>query len=223
MEEKNKEELKKIVEALKKPFPPALVKQRVGWTDRSGREHLIDYVEWHTVADRLDEVDPEWTYSLGEPKIIGNIVSITATIHIGGIYRDGIGTGPAGDEKGIKKAESDALKRAARMFGVARDLYKDDYEDGGGVMPAPTRSNVTPIQSNPHPREVAHSGSAVDGRARDNTDLLTMKQNAAIRAIGKAQDVNIEEESQAMFGCSVDDLSRKAASAFIDHLKGGGR
>ena len=38
------------------------------------------------------------------------------------ITREGIGTGPSDCEMGIKKAEHDALKRAAVKFGIAREL-----------------------------------------------------------------------------------------------------
>jgi len=45
---------------------------------------------------------------------------------ISGVTREGVGTGLADSETGIKKAEHDALKRAAVKFGVVRDCYWDD-------------------------------------------------------------------------------------------------
>ena len=104
------------------------VKQREGWRDRGGHTHYVDYVEWHTVADLLDRLVPDWSHAVRGIVQIGDFVAATAAITINGVTREGVGTGPADSETGIKKAEHDALKRAAVKFGVARDLYRD--EDG---------------------------------------------------------------------------------------------
>ena len=51
-----------------------MVKQRVGWTDRSGREHIVDYVEWHTVADILDRTVPDWSYTIRGLQQVGDLI-----------------------------------------------------------------------------------------------------------------------------------------------------
>src|SRR5690349_20663730 len=38
---------------LKKQVDPNLVKQREGWRDSNGNVRMVEYVEWHTVADIL--------------------------------------------------------------------------------------------------------------------------------------------------------------------------
>ena len=43
---------------------------------------------------------------------IGDIITVTVAITIDGVTREGVGTGIAESEMGIKKAEHDALKRA---------------------------------------------------------------------------------------------------------------
>ena len=40
---------------------PNFIKTREGWTDRQGNMHMVEYVEWHTVADILDRVAPTWS------------------------------------------------------------------------------------------------------------------------------------------------------------------
>jgi hypothetical protein len=80
------------------------------------------------VADLLDRITPDWSHAVRGVVQIGDFVAVTAAITINGVTREGVGTGPADSETGIKKAEHDALKRAAVKFGVARDLYRD--EDG---------------------------------------------------------------------------------------------
>jgi hypothetical protein len=106
---------------LRKNVDPQLVKQREGWRDRNGNTHYVDYVEWHTVADILDENAPNWSHTVKDIRQIGDIFTVTVAITIDGVTREGIGTGTADSELGIKKAEHDALKRAAVKFGIARD------------------------------------------------------------------------------------------------------
>jgi hypothetical protein len=197
-----------FVETLKElshAVSPELVKQRIGWRDRAGREHEVDYVEWHAVADLLDRICPDWTHQVTGIKQIGDFVAVTASITIKGVMRQGVGTGSAYDEKGIKKAEHDALKRAAVKFGVARELYRKDEEAAS--------------QRNGNGATSGHAQFPSEPIAKTMADLVTPKQLVAIRAIANAQRINAEAECQAMLNCRPEELSRRAASAFIDHLK----
>jgi hypothetical protein len=188
----------RILARLKEPLPESVIRQRVGWTDRSGREHEVDYVEWHVVADILDAAAPDWSHAVRNIIQIGPFVAVTASITIAGVTREGVGTGEASDEKGIKKAEHDALKRAAVKFGVARELYrKDDGE--------PTAAGISPEQA----------------VARTIADLVTPKQLVAIRAIANAVGIDAEKRSLELYNCKPEELTKKAASALIDDLKAG--
>src|SRR5215472_10214836 len=51
---------------LSRAVVPELVRQRVGWRDRLGREHEVDYVEWHAVADLLDRICPDWSHQVNQ-------------------------------------------------------------------------------------------------------------------------------------------------------------
>lgn len=188
---------------------PELVKQRDGWKDRSGNVHKIDYVEWHTVADILDEKAPNWTHSVKDVRQIGNIVTVTVAITIDGITREGLGTGYADSEMGIKKAEHDALKRAAVKFGIARELYKresDVIEREGAVPPISSNNNND-------------GGFPANPVATSLMDLVTAKQLGMIRAISREIGIEPDEECQTVLSCKTDELSKKAASAFIQHLQ----
>lgn len=190
---------------LRKNVDPNLVKQREGWRDRNGNTHYVDYVEWHTVADILDQHAPNWSHTIRDIKQIGEIFTVTVAITIDGITREGLGTGLADSEMGIKKAEHDALKRAAVKFGIARDLYKkesDVIEREGSV---PTPSNDGGFPSNPI--------------ARSLSDLVTAKQLGMIRAIAREIGVDADEECQIVMQCKTDELSKKAASGLIQHLQ----
>lgn len=190
---------------LRKNVDPNLVKQREGWRDRNGNTHYVDYVEWHTVADILDENAPNWSHTIRDIKQIGEIFTVTVAITIDGITREGIGTGTADSEMGIKKAEHDALKRAAVKFGIARELYKKESEviEREGAITPPTDNG-------------GFSGNPI---ARSLSDLVTAKQLGMIRAISREIGVEANEECNTVMNCTTDELSKKAASAFIQHLQ----
>ncbi len=188
---------------LRKNVDPELVKQREGWRDRNGNVHTVDYVEWHTVADILDETAPNWSHEVKDMRQIGDIFTVTVAITIDGITREGIGTGLAGSEMGIKKAEHDALKRAAVKFGIARELYKkesDTIEREGSAPPNNDGFPANPI-------------------AKSLSDLVTAKQLGMIRAISREIGIDADEESQNVMECKTDELSKRAASGFIQHLQ----
>ena len=189
---------------LRKNVNPNLIKQREGWRDRNGNTHYVDYVEWHTVADILDENAPNWSHTIRDIKQIGDIFTVIVAITIDGVTREGLGTGFADSEMGIKKAEHDALKRAAVKFGIARELYKkeSDVIEREGAIPTPTNDG---FPSNPI--------------ARSLSDLVTAKQLGMIRAISREIGVDADEECNAIMQCKTDELSKKAASGLIQHLQ----
>jgi hypothetical protein len=188
---------------LRQPIDPKLIKTREGWRDRNGNQHLVEYVEWHAVADILDRVAPTWSHSVRGIVQIGDMVAITAAITIGDVTREGVGTGTADNETGIKKAEHDALKRAAIKFGIARELYQRESEviETQGAGPQPGEFPRDPL-------------------AKSMNDLVTPKQLGMIRALAREAQVDADEECRQVMRISTEELSKKAASSFIDHLKG---
>ena len=189
---------------LRKNVDPHLVKQREGWRDRNGNVQMVDYVEWHTVADILDDSAPNWAHTVKDIRQVGDIMTVTVAITIDGVTREGIGTGLAQSEMGIKKAEHDALKRAAVKFGIARDLYRkesDTIEREGSV----STNGDDDFPANPV--------------AANLVDLVTAKQLGMIRSIGREIGVDADEECQKLMSCKTDALSKKAASALIQHLQ----
>ena len=182
---------------LRRQVDPTLVRRREGWRDRSGNVQMIDYVEWHTVADILDETAPSWAHSVKDIRQIGDIVTVTVAITIDGVTREGIGTGIAQSETGIKKAEHDALKRAAVKFGIARELYRKEPDD---------------------PAEV-DTGFPTEPVARRLGDLVTAKQLGMIRAVARELKIDADEECNLVMQCSTDELTKRAASSLIEHLQ----
>jgi recombination DNA repair RAD52 pathway protein len=191
---------------LRKTLDPQLVKRREGWTDRNGNPHMVDYIEWHTVADILDQTAANWEHMVKDIRQIGSIVTVTVAITIDGVTREGIGTGPAESEMGIKKAEHDALKRAAVKFGIARDLYKREFDEAAvpAVQPA--------AQAEPE-------GFPANPLARSLSDMITAKQLGMIRAIAREIGIDADQECKTVMLCKTDELSKRAASSLITHLQ----
>jgi hypothetical protein len=189
-----------LLRALRQPIDPWLIKTREGWTDRQGNVHWVEYIEWHTVADILDRVAPNWSHAVRNITQIGDMVAVTAAITIDGVTREGIGTGSAESETGIKKAEHDALKRAAVKFGIARELYRREsevIEEDGAIAPN--------ILRDPRPKTLG--------------DLVTPKQLWMIRSLGRKIGCEVEQECQSLMQCGLEEISKRAASSFIDYLK----
>lgn len=188
---------------LKRTVDPQLIRQRAGHRDRNGHTHMVEYVEWHTVADILDEYAPNWAHTVKDIRPIGDIITVTVAITIDGITREGVGTGKIASETGIKKAEHDALKRAAVKFGIARELYKKEFDlvENDEVVSVPgSRSYDSPV-------------------AATLGDMVSGKQLGMIRAIGREAEIDVEQECARKFNCQVEELSKRAASDLISHLQ----
>jgi hypothetical protein len=188
---------------LRKTVDPTLVRQRAGRRDRNGNVHMVEYVEWHTVADILDEHAPNWGHTVKDIRPIGDIVTVTVAITIDGITREGVGTGKNASETGIKKAEHDALKRAAVKFGIARELYKREFDS----------------IENDEPVALSENRVLDDAVAKSLGDMVSAKQLGMIRAIAREANVDVGRECSQMFQCGVDELTKRAASDLIDHLQ----
>lgn len=191
-----------LLRTLHEPIAVNLIKSREGWTDFSGHKQMVDYVEWHTVADILDRQAPTWQHTIRQITQMRETVIVIAALTIEGVTREGIGTGPANTETGIKKAEHDALKRAAIKFGIARELYQHDRAHGG----------QQPQQAQPMPTHPV---------AQSTSDLATPKQLGLISRLCRELELDAEQELQETLklDCTLAELSRRAASGFIDHLQ----
>lgn len=188
---------------LRKNVDRNLLRHREGWRDKDGNVRTIEYIEWHTVADILDEIAPNWAHTVKDIRPIGDFMTVTVAITIDGVTREGIGTGSARSEMGIKKAEHDALKRAAVKFGIARDLYKREFDA---------------IYSRGRHEMEAEEKVAAEPVARSISEIITTRQIGMIHAIARERGIDAENECKQWMNCRVNELSRKAASTLIDRL-----
>lgn len=88
---------------------------------------LIVYLQHTDVADRLDSVDPSWSFdlkSISKVEVMGfkgelkPIFQCDGSLVVKGVKRANVGEG---DDP--KSAASDCFKRCAMLFGVGRYLY----------------------------------------------------------------------------------------------------
>lgn len=111
---------------LKRPFAAHVIKSR----RIAGRD--VDYVSIDDVVDRLNRACLEWHWNISNVQILTMplkrrdvavdtpVAQVIGTLEIPGLgKRQGIGTAPCeGTEDSTKAAASDALKKAAGLFGV---------------------------------------------------------------------------------------------------------
>lgn len=105
---------------LQEPFDPEEVDYRV-----QRATMVVAYVDARTVAKRLDDAvgAQNWTFDWSPVSISdkGEVQFAKGTLTIAGVTKSDIGD--ASNQDASKGAVSDALKRAAVLFGVGRYLY----------------------------------------------------------------------------------------------------
>lgn len=115
------------IRKLKDFFPPHCYKDRI---IPGGGKWL--FIPWQHIKNRLDECDPNWSVSWGQPQYIDEYCAVSCSITIEGVTREAWGnakivelskTGKdASRGTPIERATADAFKNAAEMFGVGAHL-----------------------------------------------------------------------------------------------------
>jgi hypothetical protein len=148
-----------ITERLMEPFPPEAIKEREG-----GGHRRLSYVEGHTVIHRLIKA----TGNRFDVRVLaleykGDLLTATVALSIPELgTRQHIGVQKVSEKGGedlVKGAVTDAIKKAATLFGVGLELYGPDYESAEQDTP---RAGTTPGRE-PAPRRAA----AAPGPTRD--------------------------------------------------------
>ena len=108
------------------PFAPEQVEWRIQGKGGPGvRAQLVAYVSARAVAERLDDVVTPGGWSFDwQPLHVdakGEVQTARGVLTIHGVSKADLGT--ASNFEASKGAVSDALKRAAVLWGVGRDLY----------------------------------------------------------------------------------------------------
>lgn len=200
------------------------IKSRFGFKDKRTNEDVyLRYIEWNVVAAVLDEYAPGWSFSNLKTYVSNDIMFISGDLTIAGVTRSGFGTAPTLDkygnfnEPGIKGAASDALKRAAVMFGLGRFLYDEKENERRPAQSTGFDAAVGNTRSN------AMAAGAAYGEQRT---FVLKDPNSPIteRQLGALQKINGSEAcADLKYSKSLDKLTKQEASNLMDELKGGAR
>jgi hypothetical protein len=189
---------------LTRPFPPEQLRTRRG---QNGKQ--FSYVEAHAVVTRLNEAtDYEWGFEVVKHEILADEVIVLGRLVIDGIAKMAFGGSSvtrdsSGKEMSIgddlKAATSDAIKKAASLFGCGLEMY--------GAAPA----------ASPRPR-------ANEAPLPRTEDRLTSRQLAALQEASRRRGwsaVQLAAMSDERFKKNnVQALTRAEASALLSELSG---
>lgn len=198
---------------LEEPFPASKIKRRQG-----GRGQMFDYIAGEDVIRRLNDATGGcWDLAIKDitqqPMGTNTLVLAHVALTIPGMgTREHIGVQSVSDRGGedlVKGAVTDALKKAATLFGVALHLYGDgdgDAEPSGPPpanrqqpprRPAPQSPRQAPQQQAP-PRQQQAAPAADDDEYPQSWSAFWPK----VRALG----LNNKRDLDAAIGRSADGL-----------------
>jgi hypothetical protein len=162
----------------------------------------VDDADLKTETEILDMVAPSWSYSIRAIQMIGNMIVVTVSITVDGVTREGIGVGSGELEDALRRAEDEALKRAADKFGITR-------------LDAHSRAEL--IEQTVALKHAG--GSPYDPEARSMAELVSPRQLGIMRALARESGVDADQESMQTLHCRTEELSKRAASSFIEYLR----
>ena len=215
-------------ELLEKPFAPAQIRQR------KGRNGLLDYVEGHSVIQRLNEaLEGAWSFEIMHHEIREEEVLVIGRLTAEGITKMAFGGSQVTREResgalislgdDLKSASTDALKKCATFLGVGLHLYAEKPIAGRAPaargVAAPPRPARTPVNGT-RPGAGAQPGNGRPDNGH-TSGSVTPRQLDAIWKVGKAKGLGpdaVEHMSLRVFNRKPDALTRAEASTLIKEL-----
>ena len=222
-------------ELLEKPFAPAQIRQR------KGRNGLLDYVEGHSVIQRLNEaLEGAWSFEIVHHEVREEEVLVIGRLTAEGITKMAFGGSQVTREResgalisisdDLKAAATDCMKKCATFLGVGLHLYAEKPIAGrapaaGGVAasprpaPAPSPPARTPVNGT-RPGAGAQPGNGRPDNVHTNGSV-TPRQLDAIWKVGRAKGLDpsaVEHMSLRVFNRKPDALTRAEASTLIKEL-----
>lgn len=200
------------------PIRPEFISQKQkGWDKKTNQAILIDYVNVTDLKDQLDERVGVWTSEVISTTVTAAelLVVVRITIHAsdGAFSQDGTGAewlGHTGFGDTYSNAYAQAFRRACEGHGLGRALWRRDEIQDNQLGAQHHENNQQSEYNQERPQE--------DPVARSLGDMLSTKQLGLIRAISKEANIDADSECMLYLGCKVDELSKRAASNFIEHL-----
>ena len=210
---------------LEKPFDPEQIRRR------QGRNGMLDYVEGHSVIQRLnDATGGWWSFEITHHEIREDEVIVLGklTLDTDKISKMAFGASQVTREResgqavslgdDLKAAGTDALKKCATFFGVGLHLYADKPLNGSAPRPGHAGNGRPPGSERP----VAAATPAGPGPTNGHIpSRATERQLDTILKIGRARGLgpaDIEGMSTRAFGRKPGQLTRTEASNLIKEL-----
>lgn len=109
----------------------------------------------------------------------------------------------------------DLQQRAERLIDDHINVVESQIQTAGAAARAERQKTPPQIRES----QSASPNLPQDAVARDIASLVTPKQLVAIRAIANARGLNAENQCLDFLKCRPEELSRRAASSFIDYLQ----
>jgi hypothetical protein len=210
-----------VSKKLAEPFP-----QSAHQTRRAGGGKDLTYVQGHVYIHRLnDATGNRWDFSVDKIERTqiddsNALLMAYVTLEIPGLgKRSHVGVqmvNARGGEDLVKGCVTDALKKAASLFGVGLELYGPDYE-AGEIGNTPQTHQNGPGATLP-PRDRSTSTNTVTDEPTAYPSGVTNKQVKAIGAIASKLGLEPEEVKRMHGKDSATLLSRTEASALIERL-----
>ena len=231
-------------EILEKSFGPEQIKQREG---NFGK--MLDYIEGHAVIQRLnDAFDADWSFTIIRHEILKETdeVIVIGELKAGSVVKTQFGSSritrarESGDiislADDLKAAATDAVKKAATLFGVGLHLYNNDQPQRG-------HRSLSPKYDTP-PRNKGGNGNRYNrtygedrkggggndsnayqrkgkGNGNGNGRLSSKQYNYILSLATKDLAMTrseLENLCLKMFNIAPPYLSRQQASTVIEHL-----
>ena len=222
-------------EFLERPFAPEQIRQR------KGRNGLLDYVEGHSVIQRLNEaLEGAWSFEIVHHEVREEEVVVIGRLTAEGIVKMAFGGSQVTREResgalisisdDLKAASTDAMKKCATFLGVGLHLYAEKPIGGRapaarGVVaparptPAPTPPARVPVNgTRPAPNGRPGNGRPSNGHANGS---ITPRQLDAIWKVGQAKGLDpnaVEHMSFRVFNRKPEELTHQEGAALIKEL-----
>lgn len=175
-------DLDDAIKVLEAPLEKSWIKQR-----QAGGGRVLDYIEGARVIELLNKAfNYQWDFEILDMQIIqaepwknqeqGKYAQVKARITVPGLaYKEAVGSkaiiGRTSEQESVfKAAMTDALKKAATLFGIGRELYLDDVDE---VTPNKTNYNNKQAQKQHEQQRPQY----------DPNDVNTLKEYKAVLGI----------------------------------------
>lgn len=201
------------------PIPREMISSKnKGWDKKKDEPILIEYANVTDLKDLLDERVGVWTAEVTEFKQIGNSMCLVVRLSIfasdGVWHSDGTGIEPLdtnsfGDP--FSNAYAQGFRRACEGHGMGREMWrKSEHVEASADASQPPDNSERP----------EHSQERADysPMAKSLGDMVTAKQLGLIRSIAREANIDADKECALKLNCSIDELSKRAASDLIEHL-----